>query len=194
MKETDEAELQGTASPEVPPGEPGVPRPGPDAPPPSRPLWRTLRAGWRRARRVRTRASEPRSTRYAVSLQVTTQTVDPVRSPVTGEACFQTSDDDQTVDLSRVGIRLRAECAPSVGTRLLLRVHLPSGEEPLELLGRARWTRVELASGPDGTRAVCGVGVEILGGSRRSLDRYARLLDELEQSQRSSVAGDTRLR
>jgi hypothetical protein len=119
--------------------------------------------------------------------------MDPVRDPVTGEMCFQASEDDRTVDLSRFGLRLRAERAPSVGTRLLLRVHLPEESRPIEFVGRARWTRVELERGPNGRRAVCGVGVELLGGPRRSLDRYGRLLDELGAQAAVALAGHDEL-
>jgi hypothetical protein len=120
--------------------------------------------------------------------------MDPVRDPVTGEMCFQASDDDRTVDLSRLGLRLRAERAPSVGTRLLLRLHVPKELRPLEFVARTCWTRVELERGPGGRRAVCGVGVELIGGSRRSLDRYDHLLDELHAKGEQPVAGGGGLR
>jgi hypothetical protein len=130
-----------------------------------------------------------RARRYPAAFRVSTQTIDPVRDPVTGETCFQASEEDCTVDLSRVGLRLRAERAPSVGTRLLLRVHIPEEPRPLEFIGRACWTRVELERGPEGRRAVCGIGVELLGGSRRSLDRYDHLLNELHAKSQRLVAG-----
>jgi hypothetical protein len=135
-----------------------------------------------------------RALRYPASFRVSTQTMDAVRDPVTGEMCFQTSDDDRTVDISRLGLRLRAERAPSVGTRLLLRLHVPEERRPLEFVGRTCWTRVELERGPSGRRAVCGVGVELLGGSRRSLDRYDHLLDELHARSQEPVAGGKGLR
>jgi hypothetical protein len=117
-----------------------------------------------------------RAPRYAASLPVSTQTVDPLRDPLSGERYFRTSDEDQTVDLSLRGLRLRAEHAPTVGTRLLL--HLEhAGEGPIDLLGRTRWARIELKRGPGGRHATCGIGIELLGGSRTSLDRYERLVE-----------------
>ena len=160
MKPTDRPEREGTRSPQTP------------------------LAGTEKRKAVR--RVEP----YPVSLQVTTETMDPIRDPVTGEVFFQTSQDDRAVNLSRQGFHLHAECAPSVGTRLFVRLHLPTEERPLEFVGRTRWTRVEMTRGPEGKRAVCGVGVEILGGSRRSLDRYARLLRDLEREDRTPVAPD----
>jgi hypothetical protein len=41
---------------------------------------------------------------------------------------------------------------------------------------------------------VCGVGVEILGGSRGSLDRYENLLADLRESSGAPVAADGLLR
>ena len=130
-----------------------------------------------------------RSRRYLADLRVSTETIDPVRDPATGETFFHTSDHDQLVDLSRTGLRLRAERAPSVGTRVLLRLHLPN-DAPLELVGRARWTRVELEPGSSPKRAVCGVGFEVLGGSRHSLDRYENLLADLDSEPSPPVAGN----
>ncbi len=189
------------------PGRTGVP--APETLPPERPLTPGSEAGWseiplprepaqpeerRVAHELRTRSTRRRALRFPASFRVTMETMDPVRDPVTGEMCFQASEDDRTVDLSRFGLRLRAENAPSVGTRLLLRLHLPEESRPLEFVGRARWTRVELERGTNRRRAVCGVGVELLGGPRRSLDRYGRLLDELRARVTPAVAGGKGLR
>jgi hypothetical protein len=106
---------------------------------------------------------------------VSTQTVDPLRDPLSGERYFRMSDEDQTVDLSHRGLRLRAEHAPTVGTRLLLHIE-HAGEGSIDLVGRTRWARIELAQGAGGRHATCGIGVELLGGSRTSLDRYERLV------------------
>lgn len=131
-----------------------------------------------------------RSKRYTAFLPVTTETLDPVRDPISGEAYFQTSDTDQTVNLSRLGIRLSADCTPTVGTRLLIHLE-PPDVGPIDLIGRTRWARVELRTGPSDRRAVCGVGIELLGGSRRALDRYEKFLAHLETDR--SVADDPSL-
>jgi hypothetical protein len=131
-----------------------------------------------------------RSARYPAAYRVSTETMDPVRDPVSGEFCFLTSDEDTTVDVSRLGLRLRSARAPSVGTRLLLRLHVLGQSRPLEFVGRTMWTRVELVCQGDRRRAVCGVGVELLGGSRGSLDRYEDLLTDLRERTAASVAAD----
>lgn len=136
------------------------------------------------------RSNRRRSPRFPVSVPVTTETMDPVRDPVTGESCFQTSEADATVDLSRLGLRLRGYCSPAVGTRLLVRIRPPEGGDSIDLVGCARWTRVEITRAATGQEALCGIGVELLGGSRRSLDRYERLLAALHRRDRDSVATD----
>ncbi len=134
-----------------------------------------------------------RTPRYRASFRVTTETIDAVRDPVTGEPYFQASEEDRTVDLSRLGLRLRAGRAPSVGTRLILRLHTTDDAPPLEFVARTLWTRVESEPSPEGTRAVCGVGVELLGGSRGSLDQFEQLLTELDEATEAAVAGDRTL-
>ena len=134
-----------------------------------------------------------RTPRYRASFRVTTETIDAVRDPVTGEPWFHSSEEDRTVDLSRLGLRLRAVRAPSVGTRLVLRLHTTEGAPPLEFIARTRWTKVESEPGPDGMRAVCGVGVELLGGPRGSLDQFELLLTELDEADPDAVAGDRAL-
>ncbi len=129
-----------------------------------------------------------RTLRYPTSLRVSTETIDPVRDPVTGETFFHTSDDDRLVDVSRNGLRLRADWVPSVGTRVLVRVHLPD-ESSVDLIGRTRWSRVEVEPGSIPQRATCGVGVELLGGSRRALDRFESLLAELDSAVPNPLAG-----
>ena len=129
-----------------------------------------------------------RTPRYPTSLRVSTETIDPVRDPVTGETFFHTSDDDRLVDVSRNGLRLRADWVPSVGTRVLVRVHLPD-ESSVDLIGRTRWSRVEVEPGSIPQRATCGVGVELLGGSRRALDRFESLLAELDSAVPNPLAG-----
>ncbi len=129
-----------------------------------------------------------RTPRYPTSLRVSTETIDPVRDPVTGETFFHTSDDDHLVDVSRNGLRLRADWAPSVGTRVLVRVHLPD-ESSVDLIGRACWSRVEVEPGSSPQRATCGVGVALLGGSRRALDRFESLLAELDSDVPNPLAG-----
>ncbi len=129
-----------------------------------------------------------RTPRYPTGLRVSTESIDPVRDPVTGETFFHTSEDDCLVNVSRNGLRLRAERAPSVGTRVLVRVHLPD-ESSIDLIGRARWSRVEVEPGSSPQRATCGVGVELLGGSRRALDRFESLLAELDSDVSDPLAG-----
>jgi hypothetical protein len=128
-----------------------------------------------------TNIEQRRETRIPSQLRVTTATIDPVADPVTGERVFQTSDEDATVNLSRRGICLVATRAPDVGTRVLVELHIPE-ERPVELIGRTRWTRVEFEPGIGGARPTCLVGIEVLGGSPRAIERFEASIRELEPS------------
>ena len=62
--------------------------------------------------------------------------------------------------------------------RLLVQIHC--GErEPIELIARTCWTRVEFEPGESGARAVGIVGLEFIGGSPAALDRYEQWFDGL---------------
>jgi hypothetical protein len=129
-----------------------------------------------------------RESRVSAGLRVSTTTMDPVRDVVTHEICYQISEDDTTLNLSRRGVRLRCERPPEIGTRLLLQIQ-PQGEEtPIEVIGRTCWTRVEYQPGSGGARPYAAVGVELVGGSRRALTRYGRCLARLRDSAPDSVA------
>jgi hypothetical protein len=117
--------------------------------------------------------------RTEASLQVELTSIDASRDPATGELYFATSSDERTRNLSRRGMCLRCERPPAVGSRMLLQVRLP-GEAPVDVIGQARWTRVEFEPGEHGGRAIALVGVELLGGAPRALARYDRALGRLE--------------
>ena len=108
-----------------------------------------------------------REPRVSAGLRVATTTMDPIRDAVTHEICYQISEDDATLNLSRRGIRLRCERPPEVGTRLLLQIQPQDEDTSIELIGRTCWTRVEYQPGTEGARPYAAVGVELLGGSRR---------------------------
>jgi hypothetical protein len=129
-----------------------------------------------------------REPRLSAGLRVATTTMDPVRDAVTHEICYQISEHDRTLNLSRRGLRLRCERPPEVGTRLLLQIQPEDEEAPIEVIGRTCWTRVEYQPGSEGARPYAAVGVELVGGSRRALSRYGRCLAELNDSAPDSVA------
>lgn len=118
-------------------------------------------------------------------LRVSTATIDPVADPVTGERIFQSSEEDSLLNASRRGVCLLADRPPTIGTRLLLQIHLPDEAAPISLVGCTRWTRVEFQPGDFGARVQCRVGIEILGGSRTALDRYVSQLGRDPQGTRS---------
>jgi hypothetical protein len=121
-----------------------------------------------------------RDPRVPLLLPVITATIDAVLDPVTGERVFQTSDEDSTLDVSRRGLCLRASRPPAVGTRVLLQLRVLEDAETIELVGRARWTRVEFEPGEAGARLACRVGLEVMGGAPRALARYESSLQRLQ--------------
>ena len=129
-------------------------------------------------------------TRTDASLQVELTSIDASRDRATGALYFATSPDDRTQNLSRRGMCVRCDRPPAIGTRLLLQLRLP-GETPVDVIGQARWTRVEFEPGDHGARAVALVGIELLGGAPRALARYDRALGRLtllDDTPRSPVA------
>jgi len=137
---------------------------------------------------------ERRDPRVSAEFRVDTLTIDAVRDPVTREPCFVESENDASTNLSRRGLRLRCARPPDIGTRLLLQIHADDGEaQPIEVIGRTCWTSVEYRPGAGGARAHAAVGVELVGGTPRALDRYERCLSKDENAPAaaptSSVAG-----
>src|SRR5262245_33776010 len=115
---------------------------------------------------------ERTSRRFAVSLPVSFTTIDPVRDPASGQLYYDTSEREELLNVSLRGACLRVERAPEDGTRLLLRVRPPGSSQPVDLIARTRWSRVEYLPGEHAARASAVVGVELIGGSREALDRY----------------------
>lgn len=143
-------------------------------------------AGWRRiaqpgepGREVTPPAVQRRAElRTSLSLRAERTTIDAVRDPITGELYYDIADDDETQNLSRRGLCIRCERPPEVGTRVLVQLRLP-GEAPVDVVGLARWTRVVFVPGEHGARAAALVGLELLGGPPRALERYGRALGKL---------------
>jgi len=129
-------------------------------------------------------------TRTDASVRVELTSIDASRDRATGELFFATSPDELTENLSRRGMCVRCERPPAIGARVLLQLRLP-GEAPVDVIGQARWTRVEFEPGEHGARAFARVGIELLGGAPRALERYDRALGRLERlgdTPRSAVA------
>ncbi|MGH9884041.1 MAG: PilZ domain-containing protein, partial [bacterium] len=143
-------------------------------------------SGWRRiplagARDEAVRASllqRRADARREAALQVELTSIDASRDPATGAIYFATSPDERTENLSRRGMCLRCERPPAIGARVLLQLRIP-GEAPVDMIGQARWTRVEFEPGLHGARAFARVGIELLGGAPRALERYDRALGRL---------------
>jgi len=150
-------------------------------------------AGWRRIQLTGTRdeawnaglLQRRNDTRTEATLQVELTSIDASRDPATGELYFATSPDERTENLSRRGMCVRCDRPPAIGTRVLLQLRLP-GEAPVDVIGRTRWTRVEFEPGQHGARAFARVGIELLGGAPRALERYDRALGQLESVETGS--------
>jgi hypothetical protein len=119
--------------------------------------------------------------RTNLSLRAERTTIDAVRDPITGELFYDIADDDETQNLSRRGLCIRCERPPEVGTRVLVQLRLP-GEAPVDVVGLTRWTRVVFVPGEHGARAAALVGLELLGGPPRALERYGRALGRIARS------------
>jgi hypothetical protein len=59
----------------------------------------------------------------------------------------------------------------------VVQIHVPGEPKPIELVGRTCWGRIEHEPGEVGARAVAAVGIELLGGSPKNLNRYERLAE-----------------
>ena len=116
--------------------------------------------------------------RTALSLRVQRSSIDASRDPVTGAFFYDVADDDLTTNLSRRGLCIRCERPPEIGSRVLVQLRLPD-EAPIDVIGLARWARVVFVPGQHGARAEALVGLELLGGAPRALERYGRALGRL---------------
>ena len=129
-----------------------------------------------------------REPRTQVQLRASTTSIDRVRNPATGETYYESNENEQVIDLSRRGVGLRCSQPPTVGTRLLLQLHLQGESSPIELIGRTCWSRVEVVRGAGPRRAAALVGIELTGGSRKQLNRYERSLARLHRGVNTMLA------
>jgi PilZ domain-containing protein len=144
--------------------------------------WRKIPLGDAAERELTEDAPQRRAeVRTPLSLRAQRTSIDAVRDPVTGELFYDIADDDETQNLSRRGLCIRCERPPEVGTRVLVQLRLP-GEAPVDVVGLARWTRVIFVPGEHGARAAALVGLELLGGPPRALERYGRALGKIARN------------
>jgi len=150
--------------------------------------------GWRRipeptgaGAELHARPSRRSDERTDLALRIQRSSIDAVRDPVTGELFYDVSSDDETTNLSRRGLCIRCERPPEIGTRVLVQLRLPD-EAPVDVVGLARWSRVAYVPGEHGARAMALVGLELLGGPPRALERYGRALGKLARGAASADA------
>lgn len=106
--------------------------------------------------------------RVDLRARVQLTSLDPERDPQTGVPTLWESD-ELCETLSVGGAFIRTVDPPAKGRRVLLQIHLPSGES-VEAVGRVAWTRVPLG----GSREP-GIGIEFVtpeGDTRRTLSRF----------------------
>lgn len=157
--------------------------------------WRKIPLAGARVDDRGTREPQRRTdTRTEASLQVELTAIDATRDRRSGELYFATNPDERTQNLSRRGMCVRCERPPAIGTRMLLQLRL-AGEPSIDVIGQTRWTRVVFEPGEHGSRAFALVGIELLGGAPRALDRYDRALgrlitlDEIQHPPVATVGG-----
>jgi Tfp pilus assembly protein PilZ len=114
-------------------------------------------------------APNRRFERVDLRARVQLTSLDPERDPRTGVPT--TWDTDELCEtLSVGGAFVRTVDPPAKGRRVLLQIHLPSGES-IEAEGRVAWTRVPLRRGAKEP----GVGIEFVaptGEARNTLERF----------------------
>ena len=124
-------------------------------------------------------ARNRRFKRIDLRARVQLTSLDPERDPLTGVPTLWESDElCETISVG--GAFIHTLDPPAKGQRLLLQIHLPSGES-IETVGRVAWARVPL---DDARRA--GVGVEFVAPSGDAHGALQRLL----QNARATSDGD----
>jgi hypothetical protein len=108
--------------------------------------------------------------RVDLRARVRLTSLDPERDPQTGVPTLWESD-ELCETLSLGGAFIRSDDPPAKGRRVLLHIHLPSGES-VETVGRVAWTRVPLR----GAREP-GVGVEFVAPDTQAQGALARFLE-----------------
>ena len=131
-----------------------------------------------------------REPRVVSEMRVGTSTIDPVFDPVTRARCYSAADDDVAIDLSRRGLRLRCSQPPQIGTRIVIHIPGDGAGKGIEVVGCARWTAVEFEPGAHGARAIAAVGIELVGGTLKALDRFEQCVS---RHQANLVAGSDTL-
>jgi len=106
--------------------------------------------------------------RIDLRARVQLTSLDPERDPATGMPTLWESD-EMCETLSVGGAFIRTPDPPGKGRRLLLQIHLPSGES-VETVARVAWTRVPLGGNRD-----AGIGIEFVapaGEARHALSEF----------------------
>jgi hypothetical protein len=112
-----------------------------------------------------------RHERVAIDAPIRLSTIDPEIDPWTGRPFFRAWE-ERCANLSRGGALVHSREVLAPGRRLLLEVDLPGGPS-FEAIARVAWSRPDCAE-PHG--AVCGLGIEFLGGVPDHLARLETFL------------------
>jgi uncharacterized protein (TIGR02266 family) len=124
------------------------------------------------------RVGKRRHPRIDATLNVRISTIEPDRDPWTGKPFFRASQ-ERCANLSRGGVFVRTSEPLAPGRRILLELHLPSGD-PLEAIGRVAWTRRIMS--PHASESEAGIGVEFLGGARDQFSALEAFIDTRTES------------
>ena len=117
-----------------------------------------------------------RHRRISTEIAVRISTIEPERDPWTGRPFFRASQ-ETCANVSRGGAFVKTTEPLDPGRRLLVEVHLPSGE-PVEAIGRVAWTKRIMT--PHTREVESGIGIEFIGGSA---DQFAALERYIDSSQ-----------
>lgn len=113
-----------------------------------------------------------RHPRTPVEVEIRVSTIDPEIDRVTGRRYFREAE-ETCATLSPGGAFIRSLDPPAPGRRVLVQIHLPAGEEPIETTGRVAWAKRSLEPGA-GNAADAGAGLafDIDPEAEEALARY----------------------
>jgi len=115
-----------------------------------------------------------RHDRRAVEVDVRVSTIDPEVDPVTGGRYFRESE-ETCATLSPGGAFIRTRDPLTPGHRILLEIHVPDEQEPIEATGRVAWVKPEIERRSRTAAPQTGAGVEFTDAdpsARRAIVRY----------------------
>ena len=129
--------------------------------------------------------------RRAVDVSVRVSTIDSEVDPETGDRYFRESE-ETCATLSPGGAFIRTREPLTPGHRILLAIHVPGAQDPIEATGRVAWVKPELVRrGPNATPHN-GAGVEFTDDDPATQRAIVRYLERARAPRRIGPRDDAR--